>query len=97
MVWQDINQQKRKQEEMKIDKYTMVPKWAGWEYLINNDRHMYLSKRHLFVNGEAICGIQIPPCGAWTECGEDVCKKCENIAYKKYAETVKQKGESKSC
>ena len=58
--------------------------WKGWEYETKDGLHVYMSKRHYFLDYEptAICGA-IPPKGlkATTFEGDGVCKKCDKWFY----------------
>jgi len=55
-------------------------RWAGWEYEVQDGLHMYVSKRHYFLNGSdrAVCGVTPPPCGARSDEGNDPCMRCKD-------------------
>jgi hypothetical protein len=56
--------------------------WRGWEYENRAETHMIKSKRHLFIDGRAACGVRVQPCGASTREGDECCGRCMNISYK---------------
>ncbi len=58
--------------------------WKGWEYETSNGLHVYVSKRHYFIDVDrAVCGIRPPKhIGAHKDVGEYACCKCDRIAGK---------------
>ena len=55
--------------------------WKGWEYVTENELHMYQSKRHLFYENSniPICGCMNPPSHVpiSRNHGDGQCKRCQ--------------------
>lgn len=59
--------------------------WKGWEYPTEDNLHMYMSKRHIFVDDSPICGCSIPRLELISRnYGDGACKKCSNWKSKNY-------------
>ena len=51
--------------------------WKGWEYLNKTKTHVEMSKRHLFVDGQPVCGTKVPrSITPSTAEGDYGCKRC---------------------
>lgn len=60
------------------DRNGKIATFKGWEYLTKNELHMYISKRHVFVEGRklAVCGVKPSLRGAHANEGDEPCERC---------------------